>query len=230
MDHPELKDRAAALRRETLADLPGWIDRSRGDAAPALGRRTCTGRDARGRAPHHPRDRRARRRRLAAVKSKSMATEEIDLAGRARGRGDRHGRDRPRRVHRAGRGRAAFAHDRARDPQDARPGRGACCRPGRTASCRSSTRRSPSGRRDHLRRRFLAADLGITGANFVAADTGTIVLVTNEGNGDLCTIVPRVQVAVVPVEKVIAALLATSATLLAAADDERAPASASPTT
>ena len=58
--------------------------------------------------------------------------------------------------------------------------------------------------RDHLRQRFLAADLGITGANFVAADTGTIVLVTNEGNGDLCTIVPRVQIAVVPVEKVIA--------------------------
>jgi L-lactate dehydrogenase complex protein LldF len=58
--------------------------------------------------------------------------------------------------------------------------------------------------RDHLRARFLAADLGIIGANFVAADTGTIVLVTNEGNGDLCTIIPRVQIAVVPVEKVVA--------------------------
>ena len=58
--------------------------------------------------------------------------------------------------------------------------------------------------RDHLRKEFLAADLGMTGANFVAADTGTIVLVTNEGNGDLCTIVPRVQIAMVPVEKVIA--------------------------
>ena len=67
--------------------------------------------------------------------------------------------------------------------------------------------------RDHLRARFLAADLGITGANFVAADTGTIVLVTNEGNGDLCTIIPRVQVAVVPVEKVIARF-ADLATLL----------------
>src|SRR5262249_31789240 len=37
--------------------------------------------------------------------------------------------------------------------------------------------------REELREKFLAADLGITGANFAVADTGTIVLVTNEGNG-----------------------------------------------
>ena len=61
--------------------------------------------------------------------------------------------------------------------------------------------------RARLREVFLAADMGITGANFVAADTGTIVLVTNEGNGRMCTSLPRVHVAVVPVEKVVPRLV-----------------------
>src|SRR5205814_5621833 len=42
-----------------------------------------------------------------------------------------------------------------------------------------------------LREKFYQADLGITGANFAVAETGTIVLVTNEGNGRLTTSCPR---------------------------------------
>jgi L-lactate dehydrogenase complex protein LldF len=57
--------------------------------------------------------------------------------------------------------------------------------------------------RGELRGRFLEAELGITGANFAVADTGTIVLVTNEGNGRMVTSLPRVHVAVMGVEKVI---------------------------
>ena len=57
--------------------------------------------------------------------------------------------------------------------------------------------------RERLRGEFLRADIGITGVNFAAADTGTLVLVTNEGNGRFCTTLPRVHVAVMPVEKVI---------------------------
>jgi L-lactate dehydrogenase complex protein LldF len=57
--------------------------------------------------------------------------------------------------------------------------------------------------RAELRGKFLQADLGITGANFGVADTGTIVLVTNEGNGRMVTSLPRVHVAVMGVEKVI---------------------------
>jgi L-lactate dehydrogenase complex protein LldF len=57
--------------------------------------------------------------------------------------------------------------------------------------------------REELRARFLEADLGITGANFAIADTGTVVLVTNEGNGRMATSLPRVHVAVMGVEKVI---------------------------
>jgi L-lactate dehydrogenase complex protein LldF len=54
-----------------------------------------------------------------------------------------------------------------------------------------------------LREKFSRADLGITGANFVVAETGTVVLVTNEGNGRLTTTCPRVHVALVGIEKVI---------------------------
>jgi L-lactate dehydrogenase complex protein LldF len=54
-----------------------------------------------------------------------------------------------------------------------------------------------------LREKFRTADLGISGANFAVAETGTIVLVTNEGNGRLTTTCPRVHVALMGMEKVI---------------------------
>lgn len=57
--------------------------------------------------------------------------------------------------------------------------------------------------REALRERFLRADVGITGANFAIAETGSIVLVTNEGNGRLLSTMPRVHVALVGMEKVI---------------------------
>ena len=57
--------------------------------------------------------------------------------------------------------------------------------------------------REELREKFLQADLGITGANFAVAETGTVVLVTNEGNGRMATSLPRVHVAVMGVEKVV---------------------------
>ena len=60
--------------------------------------------------------------------------------------------------------------------------------------------------RGELRAKFLEADLGITGANFAVADTGTVVLVTNEGNGRMVTSLPRVHVAVMGVEKVVPSL------------------------
>jgi L-lactate dehydrogenase complex protein LldF len=54
-----------------------------------------------------------------------------------------------------------------------------------------------------LREKFKQADLGITGANFAVAESGTIVLVTNEGNGRLTTTCPRVHIAIMGIEKVI---------------------------
>ena len=60
--------------------------------------------------------------------------------------------------------------------------------------------------RQVLRDRFLAADVGITGANFLIAETGSSIIVTNEGNGDLTQTLPRVHIVVASLEKVIPTL------------------------
>ncbi len=57
--------------------------------------------------------------------------------------------------------------------------------------------------REVLREKFLQADMGISGGNFLIAETGTLVLVTNEGNGRMCTTMPDLHVAVVGIDKVI---------------------------
>jgi len=57
--------------------------------------------------------------------------------------------------------------------------------------------------RSRLREAFLRADLGVTGANFGVAETGSVVLVTNEGNGRMVTSLPRVHVAVMGMERVV---------------------------
>ena len=60
--------------------------------------------------------------------------------------------------------------------------------------------------RDVLRDKFLSADVGITGANFLIAETGSVMLVTNEGNGDLTNTLPRVHVVTAGIEKVVPTL------------------------
>ncbi len=55
--------------------------------------------------------------------------------------------------------------------------------------------------RTKLRSRFLAADVGITGANFLIAETGSSVIVTNEGNGDLTQTLPKVHIVLASIEK-----------------------------
>ena len=57
-----------------------------------------------------------------------------------------------------------------------------------------------------LRERFLAADVGITGANFLIAETGTSIIVTNEGNGDLTQSLPKVHIVIASIEKVVPTL------------------------
>jgi len=57
--------------------------------------------------------------------------------------------------------------------------------------------------REVLREKFLNAEMGISGGNFLIAETGTLVMVTNEGNGRMCTTLPDLHVAVVGIDKVI---------------------------
>jgi L-lactate dehydrogenase complex protein LldF len=60
--------------------------------------------------------------------------------------------------------------------------------------------------REVLRPHFLSAQMGITGANFVVAETGSTLIVTNEGNGRMVTSLPRVHVAITGIEKVVPTL------------------------
>ncbi len=60
--------------------------------------------------------------------------------------------------------------------------------------------------REMLRAHFLSADMGISGANFIVAETGTTLIVTNEGNGRMVTTLPRVHVAITGIEKVVPTL------------------------
>ncbi len=67
--------------------------------------------------------------------------------------------------------------------------------------------------RQVLRRRYLEADVGITGANFLIAETGSTVIVTNEGNGDLTQTLPRRHIVLATPEKIVPTL-EDAATLL----------------
>ncbi|MFW5825224.1 MAG: LutB/LldF family L-lactate oxidation iron-sulfur protein, partial [Marinobacter sp.] len=67
--------------------------------------------------------------------------------------------------------------------------------------------------RQQLREKFLAADVGISGVNFAVAETGTLCLVENEGNGRMTTTVPPCHIAVTGIEKVVPTLQDMSALL-----------------
>jgi len=57
--------------------------------------------------------------------------------------------------------------------------------------------------RDELRQKFLCADVGLTGANMLIAETGSIVLVTNEGNADLTCSLPKTHIVIASIEKIV---------------------------
>lgn len=61
--------------------------------------------------------------------------------------------------------------------------------------------------REFLREKFLKADIGISGANFLVAETGSIVIVENEGNAGLSTTLPKIHIVVTGIEKVIPRLI-----------------------
>ena len=57
--------------------------------------------------------------------------------------------------------------------------------------------------RSILRQKYVESDVGITGANFLIAETGTSIIVTNEGNGDLTQSLPKVHIVIASIEKVV---------------------------
>ncbi len=199
-NHRALKDTAAALRRETLADLDGWLDTLEATLV-SLGvtvHRCATPDDAR----RVVLDLARREGVQRVVKSKSMATEEIDLSDTLEAHGVESietdlgeyivqlAGERPSHII------TPVIHKTL--PQIA----GVLSREA-GAPLPVEREALTEWTREKLRAKFVAADMGITGANFVAADTGTIVVVTNEGNGRFCTSLPRIHVCVMPIEKVV---------------------------
>lgn len=57
--------------------------------------------------------------------------------------------------------------------------------------------------RKQMREKFLSGDIGITGCNFAVANTGSIVMVTNEGNGRMVSTLPRVQITLMGMERIV---------------------------
>lgn len=72
-----------------------------------------------------------------------------------------------------------------------------------TPAGESDPKRLAEAARQHLREKFLAADAGITGVNFAVAETGGIVVCTNEGNADLGASLPKLHIACMGLEKLI---------------------------
>ncbi|MBD9732242.1 iron-sulfur cluster-binding protein [Streptomyces sp. H28] len=143
------------------------------------------------------------------VKVKSMATQEIGLNEALEAAGIRAyetdlaelivqlGRDRPSHIlvpaiHRnRGEIREIFAREMAAWGRPAPDG------------LTDSPAELAEAARLHLREKFLRAKVGISGANFAVAETGTLVVVESEGNGRMCLTLPETLISVVGIEKVV---------------------------
>lgn len=195
-----LRERGSAIRRETLRDLEGYLGRLTRSVETAGGNvhRAATPEDARRVIGEI-----ARRHEVGlAVKSKSMVTEEIALTPYLEERGVevvetdlgeyivQLADERPAHII------GPAVHKSRADVHRMFSELAGEDLPGKPEELTAFAR-------DRLRSDFHDADLGISGVNFACADTGTLVLVTNEGNGRMVTSQPRVHIAVMTVEKVI---------------------------
>lgn len=199
-----LRDRAAQIRQHTLDHLPQYLEQFV-ERATALGATVHFAADADA-ACATVCDIAVRRGLKLAVKSKSMTTEEVHLNDALLAAGVRVvetdlgefivqiDRDRPSHII------TPIIHKDRRQVARAMARELGCPY---TEDPAEMTRIA----RQHLRGIFRRCDLGITGANFAVAETGTLCLVTNEGNGRMTVTRPRVHVALVGIEKIIPRLI-----------------------
>ena len=202
-DYAQWRDEGARIRADALARLPELLERFEERAAAA------------GAVVHWASDAAAARRLVAdiarqhncrsVVKSKSMLTEEIGLNdGLAAAGLDVLETDLGEYVVQLSGGRpshiiAPIIHMTSQDVNNlfaAKHGDG----------LHDSKEAIVAAARQRLRPRMRGADMGVTGANFLIADTGSVAIVTNEGNGRFCGSLPRVRVSIAGIEKVIPGL------------------------
>ena len=214
-DYQELRTQANAIKRHTIEHLDYYLEQFERNVE-AHGGKVVYCKDGDG-------GRRFRARPGEGTRRAADREVEVDDHGGSRSQraagtpragigGDRSGR-----VHPATGARAAVPHRGAGAAQDAlRRGRDLRAR---TACARSEIviEKQTAIARAVLREKFLAADIGISGANFLVADSGAVVMVENEGNARLTTSAPKIHIAVAGIEKVIprAQDLATFLKLLA---------------
>ncbi len=211
-----LRDRARAIRMEALDHLPGLLQEFTGKVEAAGGRvhRALNSREARETILSILREEGAQ----VVVKSKSMTTEEIGLNPflEAAGlevvetdlgelivqlRGERPSHITAPALHLSVEDIARTFRDHLGLP----PPEGLALEgPPSPEEVRERAARELSlAARRHLAQRFLQGDAGITGANFLLASTGTVVIVENENNARLCTSLPRRMVVLAGVEKLL---------------------------
>ncbi|MGC8659775.1 MAG: LutB/LldF family L-lactate oxidation iron-sulfur protein [Desulfomonilaceae bacterium] len=197
------RDKASAIRLNVLDHLPEYIDRFSFHAtkAGAVVHHACDADAAREIIFHILKDRRARK----IVKSKSMITEEIHLNEHLEQRnfhvvetdlgeyivqiaGEKPSHILAPAIHKDRRQVGALFTEKLHVPFSDDP--------------EVLTKIA----REALRQEFLEADAGISGANFAVADTGTLAIFTNEGNGRMVTTLPPLHIAVFSIEKIIPSL------------------------
>lgn len=201
---PKLRERAYRVKQETMANLDGYLAQM-ADAVERRGGNVFFASDGEDAARYIAGLARRRGAKMA-VKSKSMATEEIELNRRLQedyadlnlemvetDLGEwiaQLAGDAPSHIV------APIVHMNRQQVAD--------------VLSEAAEKRLPPDvetlaqfARKRLREKFLAADIGITGANFGVAETGTVVTVTNEGNARLGTSVPPIHVVVMGIEKLI---------------------------
>ena len=199
-NHAELRDAARAIKADVMARLPDVLGQL-ADGVEARGGHVCWASTAEEANDYVVRLARRHGARLA-VKSKSMASEEIHLN-------------------------AALEHEGV-EVVETDLGEWICQLAGeppahivgpaihKTKADVAELFSAVAGRplsdvpeelcafaRETLRQKFLDAEIGISGVNFGVADTGSIVIVTNEGNGRMVTSLPKVHVAIMGMERVV---------------------------
>lgn len=201
-----LRDEGRRIRDRTLADLDFYLERFE-KRVSAAGGQVHWARDA-GEAREQVVAICRRRNARRVTKGKSMVSEEIELNGFLEANGIQSletdlgeyiiqlKSDRPSHiiapaihVPKEEVDRVFSAHHRAR-----------------ARRTDASAQALMSEARQVLRQGFLAAEVGITGANFCIAETGTTVIVTNEGNGDLTQSLPPVHIVLTGIEKMVPTL------------------------
>jgi iron-sulfur cluster protein len=203
VDWPVLRDDLTARKRHAIDDLPALIDRFTREAE-AVGAKVYRAADADEARRVVAAICRTKKAKLV-VKSKSMATEELELNEHLESQGIttvetdlgewiiQLAHEKPSHliapaIHKTREDVAALFSKVAGHPVDSDPAA------------------LVAFARERLRESFLKADIGITGGNVLIAETGTLVLVTNEGNADLATSLPAVHIAVVGIEKIVPSL------------------------